>query len=311
MSQQVKPTVGKREGRFDLVRNWQLYAMVALPLALLILFSYVPMTGIVIAFKDYSLRRGIWGSDWVGMKHFENFLTSPIFKSMFQNTLILSVYSFLAGYFVPILLALCLNEISRPLVKKGIQMVTFFPYMISVVVMTGMLMQFFHLNGGFVNNIIRMLGGTPKDFMGDKYLFRHLYTWSGVWQTAGYSAVIYIAALSGVDPQITESAVLDGVNRIQKIRYIDLPSIAPTITITLILGLGSLMSIGHEKAYLMQNDLNIEYSELISTYIYKRGLLTMQFSYSTAIGLFNSVINIVLLVFANTISHRLNGNGLW
>lgn len=311
MSQHVKPTVGKREGRFDLVRNWQLYAMVALPLALLILFSYVPMTGIVIAFKDYSLRRGIWGSDWVGMKHFENFLTSPIFKSMFQNTLILSVYSFLAGYFVPILLALCLNEISRPMVKKGIQMVTFFPYMISVVVMTGMLMQFFHLNGGFVNNIIRMLGGTPKDFMGDKYLFRHLYTWSGVWQTAGYSAVIYIAALSGVDPQITESAVLDGVNRIQKIRYIDLPSIAPTITITLILGLGSLMSIGHEKAYLMQNDLNIEYSELISTYIYKRGLLTMQFSYSTAIGLFNSVINIVLLVFANTISHRLNGNGLW
>lgn len=311
MSQQVKPTVGKREGRFDLVRNWQLYAMVALPLALLILFSYVPMTGIVIAFKDYSLRRGIWGSDWVGIKHFENFLTSPIFKSMFQNTLILSVYSFLAGYFVPILLALCLNEISRPLVKKGIQMVTFFPYMISVVVMTGMLMQFFHLNGGFVNNIIRMLGGTPKDFMGDKYLFRHLYTWSGVWQTAGYSAVIYIAALSGVDPQITESAVLDGVNRIQKIRYIDLPSIAPTITITLILGLGSLMGIGHEKAYLMQNDLNIEYSELISTYIYKRGLLTMQFSYSTAIGLFNSVINIVLLVFANTISHRLNGNGLW
>ncbi len=311
MSQHVKPTVGKREGRFDLVRNWQLYAMVALPLALLILFSYVPMTGIVIAFKDYSLRRGIWGSDWVGMKHFENFLTSPVFKSMFQNTLILSVYSFLAGYFVPILLALCLNEISRPMVKKGIQMVTFFPYMISVVVMTGMLMQFFHLNGGFVNNIIRMLGGTPKDFMGDKYLFRHLYTWSGVWQTAGYSAVIYIAALSGVDPQITESAVLDGMNRIQKIRYIDLPSIAPTITITLILGLGSLMSIGHEKAYLMQNDLNIEYSELISTYIYKRGLLTMQFSYSTAIGLFNSVINIVLLVFANTISHRLNGNGLW
>lgn len=306
-----KSPVVRRESRFDLVRNWQLYAMVALPLALLVVFSYIPMTGVVIAFKDYSLRRGIWGSDWVGLKHFENFLTSPIFKSMFQNTLILSIYSFLAGYFVPILLALCLNEISRPLVKKGIQMVTFFPYMISVVVMTGMLMQFFHLNGGFVNNIIRMLGGTPKDFMGDKYLFRHLYTWSGVWQTAGYSAVIYIAALSGVDPQITESAVLDGVNRLQKIRYIDLPSIAPTITITLILGLGSLMSIGHEKAYLMQNDLNIEYSELISTYIYKRGLLTMQFSYSTAIGLFNSVINIILLVFANTISHKLNGNGLW
>lgn len=310
MRQQTKP-VAKKHFEFDFVKNWQLYAMVILPVALLILFSYIPMAGIIIAFKDFSLRRSIWGSSWVGLKHFESFLSSPIFASMFENTLILSLYSFLAGYFVPILLAICLNEITRPHLKKGIQMVTFFPYMISVVVMTGMLMQFFHLNGGFVNNLIRLFGGTPKDFMGDKSLFRHLYTWSGVWQNAGYSAVIYIAALSGVDPQITESAVLDGVNRLQKIRYIDLPSIAPTITITLILGLGGLMSIGHEKAYLMQNDLNIEYSELISTYIYKRGLITMQFSYSTAIGLFNSIINIVLLIVANTISNKISHTGLW
>lgn len=296
---------------FDFKSNWQLYAMVAIPVIFLIIFAYIPMGGLTLAFKDYSVKKGIFSSPWVGLKHFENFLGSPIFLNIFWNTVILSLYQFFAGFFIPIVLAVFMNELINPFAKKASQMITFFPYLISVVVMTGMLLQFFSPNGGLVNNTIALFGGETRDFMADPTLFRHLYVWSGVWQTAGYSAVIYIAALAGVDPQMTESAILDGATRIKKIWYIYLPTIAPTITIMLILGIGGIMSIGYEKAYLMQNNLNLDVSEIISTYIYKRGLVKFQFSYSTAIGFFNSVVNVVLLVVANTMSRRFSETSLW
>lgn len=293
------------------LRHWQLWLMVLPPVAYLVIFCYIPMGGVIMAFKDYSLKAGILASPWVGLKHFNNFIGSPLFGNLMRNTIVLSVYQFVAGFFIPIILALFMNEVGKKLFKKSAQMITFFPYLISVVVLTGILLQFLGPNGGFVNNIITMFGGKSRDFMADPKLFRHIYVWSGVWQTAGYNAVIYIAALSSVDTQLVESAILDGVTRIQRIRYIDLPAIAPTVTIMLLLGIGGIMSIGYEKAYLMQNNLNLDVSELISTYIYKRGLLNFQFSYSTAIGLFNSAVNFILLFAANFISKRVSQTSLW
>lgn len=295
----------------EIVRNWQLYLMVTPPMIFLLVFCYAPMGGIVLAFKDYSIRKGIFGSPWVGFEHFENFVTSPLFGTLLRNTLILSIYTFIVNFIIPIILALFINEIARPIFKKAVQMITFFPYLISVVVIAGMILQFLNLNGGLVNNIIRLFGGTPVDFMAKPEYFRHIYVWTDAWQRAGYGAVIYIAALAGIDPQLSESAILDGVTRLKRIRYIDLPTIAPTVTIMLLMGIGGIMSIGYEKTYLLQNNLNLDVSELISTYIYKRGLLNFEFSYSTAIGLFNSVVNLVLLISANAISKRVSETSLW
>lgn len=295
----------------EIVRNWQLYLMVTPPMIFLLVFCYAPMGGIILAFKDYSIRKGIFGSPWVGFEHFENFVTSPLFGTLLRNTLILSLYTFVVNFIIPIILALFINEIARPIFKKAVQMITFFPYLISVVVIAGMILQFLNLNGGLVNNIIRLFGGTPVDFMAKPEYFRHIYVWTDAWQRAGYGAVIYIAALAGIDPQLSESAILDGVTRLKRIRYIDLPTIAPTVTIMLLMGIGGIMSIGYEKTYLLQNNLNLDVSELISTYIYKRGLLNFEFSYSTAIGLFNSVVNLVLLISANAISKRVSETSLW
>ncbi len=301
----------KAKKPLEIVRNWQLYAMVTPPMIFLLVFCYAPMGGIVLAFKDYSIRKGIFGSPWVGFEHFENFVTSPLFGTLLRNTLILSLYTFVVNFIIPIILALFINEIARPIFKKAVQMITFFPYLISVVVIAGMILQFLNLNGGLVNNIIRLFGGTAVDFMAKPEYFRHIYVWTDAWQRAGYGAVIYIAALAGIDPQLSESAILDGVTRLKRIRYIDLPTIAPTVTIMLLMGIGGIMSIGYEKTYLLQNNLNLDVSELISTYIYKRGLLNFEFSYSTAIGLFNSVVNLVLLISANAISKRVSETSLW
>ncbi len=212
---------------------------------------------------------------------------------------------------MPIILALCLNEIKNILFKKTVQMITYFPYFISTVVMVGIVLQMLNLQGGFVNNLITLLGGKPINFMGIPKLWRHIYVWSGVWQNTGYGAIIYIAALSGVDPQLIESAVIDGASRIQRVRHIDLPAIAPTVTIMLILGIGGIMNVGFEKVYLMQNNLNLDVSEIISTYVYKRGLQHYQYSYSTAVGLFNSIVNFILLLIANTVARRIGESSLW
>ena len=294
-----------------MARQWQLYAFLLIPVALVIIFNYVPMYGITLAFKDYKIKQGILGSPWAGGKYFNQFFSSPNFSLTLKNTLILSLYSLAAGFPMPILLALCLNEVKQQWFKKLVQMVSYAPYFISTVVMVGMLIQLMNVRTGFVNKLISAVGGMPVDFMAVPGLFRTIYVWSGIWQSMGYSAIIYIAALSNADPSLYEAAIIDGASRLQKIVHIDIPTIVPTITLLLIMSLGNVMSVGAEKVYLMQNNLNLLTSEIISTYVYKIGLISGQFSLSTAVGVFNSVINFILIVIVNAIAKRVGETSLW
>lgn len=306
----AKKSMGKRIS-VEVKRHWQLYLMLVLPVTYLIIFAYFPMGGAIIAFKDYSIRGGIWGSEWVGLKHFKNFFTTPDFKNLMTNTLALSLYSLIISFPMPILLALAINEMRGRHYKKVVQMVTYLPYFISTVVLVGIMQNIFSVRTGLVNNIITLFGGTAVDFMGKPELFRSLYVWSGVWQGMGYSAVIYIAALASVDISQTEAAIIDGAGRFARVWNVDIPAIMPTIVIQLILAVGSIMSLGFEKVYLMQNPVNMQSSEIISTFVYKRGLINFQYSYATAVGLFNSVCNLVLIVLANMFSKKVNETSLW
>lgn len=306
----AKKSMGKRIS-VEVKRHWQLYLMLVLPVTYLIIFAYLPMGGAVIAFKDYSIRGGIWGSEWVGLKHFKNFFTTPDFKNLMTNTLALSLYSLIISFPMPILLALAINEMRGRHYKKVVQMVTYLPYFISTVVLVGIMQNIFSVRTGLVNNIIMLFGGKAVDFMGKPGLFRSLYVWSGVWQGMGYSAVIYIAALASVDISQTEAAIIDGAGRFARVWNVDIPAIMLTIVIQLILAVGSIMSLGFEKVYLMQNPVNMQTSEIISTFVYKRGLINFQYSYATAVGLFNSVCNMVLIVLANMFSKRVNETSLW
>ena len=306
----ARKSMGKRIS-VEVKRHWQLYLMLVLPVTYLIIFAYLPMGGAVIAFKDYSIRGGIWGSEWVGLKHFKNFFTTPDFKNLMTNTLALSLYSLIISFPMPILLALAINEMRGRHYKKVVQMVTYLPYFISTVVLVGIMQNIFSVRTGLVNNIIMLFGGKAIDFMGKPGLFRSLYVWSGVWQGMGYSAVIYIAALASVDISQTEAAIIDGAGRFARVWNVDIPAIMPTIVIQLSLAVGSLMSLGFEKVYLMQNPVNMQTSEIISTFVYKRGLINFQYSYATAVGLFNSVCNMVLIVLANMFSKRVNETSLW
>ena len=227
------------------------------------------------------------------------------------NTLALSLYSLIISFPMPILLALAINEMRGRHYKKMVQMVTYLPYFISTVVLVGIMQNIFSVRTGLVNNIITLFGGTAVDFMGKPELFRSLYVWSGVWQGMGYSAVIYIAALASVDISQTEAAIIDGAGRFARVWNVDIPAIMPTIVIQLILAVGSIMSLGFEKVYLMQNPVNMQSSEIISTFVYKRGLINFQYSYATAVGLFNSVCNLVLIVLANMFSKKVNETSLW
>ena len=292
-------------------KHWQLYIVFAVPLAFLICFSYIPMYGIIIAFKDFTATQGIFGSPWAGMKYFNQFFNSYQFVRLLSNTLILSVYGLIAGFPIPILLALSLNECKNVRFKKAVQMVTYAPYFISTVVLVSIMSLMLAPKTGLVNHIIVALGGTEINFMGEPTLFRHLYVWSGVWQSKGFSSVIYIAALAGIDPTLHEAAVIDGASKIKRIWHIDLPGIAPTIIINLILNTGSIMSIGYEKVLLMQNSLNMSKSDIIATYVYRIGLEDRQYSLSTAVNLFNSVINCILLVVVNQIARKFSETSLW
>ena len=285
--------------------------MLLLPLAYIIVFCYVPMGGIAIAFKDYSFKKGIMGSDWVGMKYFVQFFENPDLIRLLKNTLILSFYQLLVSFPAPIILALALNMIGGKRFKKFMQSLTYAPYFISTVVMVGIILQCLHLNIGIVNNMMETVNIDRVDFMGKASYFRHIFVWSGVWQTTGYSAIIYIAALGNTDQSLVEASLIDGANRLQRIRNIELPALKPIITIQLILAVGSIMGIGFEKVFLMQNSLNLPISEIISTYVYKRGLRDMQYSFATAVGLFNSVVNFILLFAANKISKKFGDTSLW
>lgn len=300
-------------GRFlkNLRKYWQYYILLLPALAYFLIFCYGPMYGAQIAFRNFNARDGITGSAWVGFAHFERFFRSPYFGSLLRNTFVISIYGLLAGFPLPILLALSLNELKGTKVKKLAQTVTYAPYFISTVVMCGMLIAFLNPNTGIINKLIAALGGEPVPFLSEAALFPSIYVWSGVWQGTGWGSVIYFVALSGVDPQLLEAATLDGATRWQKIWYVNLPALMPTIVIMLIMNCGSLLSVGYEKAFLLQNALNLETSEVISTYVYKTGLVSAQYSFSTAIGLFNSVVNLILLVTVNAVSRRIGENSLW
>lgn len=289
------------------------YILLIPSLILLIVFTYIPMYGVIIAFKDFRPVSGILGSQWVGFYNFERFFKQAAFWRILKNTLILSLYSLAAGFPIPIILALLLNSSVNTKFKKIVQTITYIPHFISVVVFVSMLNVFFSPNLGMVHQFMSFLGmgDTPLRILMEASAFPHLYVWTGVWSGMGWSSIIYLAALSGVDQSMHEAAVVDGANKFQRMFYIDLPSIVPTIVTLLILNCGSVLNVGFEKVYLMQNSMNLNVSEIISTYVYKMGLLNSQYSYSTAIGLFNSVINMILLLTVDRISKKLGQDGLF
>jgi ABC-type polysaccharide transport system permease subunit len=299
------------EARRSVRRHWQLYLLILIPVAYFVIFKYIPISNAVIAFKDYSPIKGPWGSPWVGFKNFDLFFHNPVFWTLLKNTFILAVYLVLASFPIPIILAIALNELRQGVFRKTVQLVTYAPYFISTVVVVSMTLLVLSPRIGFVNDAIGLFGIPQVDFLGDPNYFRHIYVWSDVWQTTGYSAVIYLAALSGIDPALHESAKIDGASRLQRIRNVDIPGIMPTAVIILVLGVGNIMSIGFEKAFLLQNQLNLSQSEIIATYVYKTGLLNADFSMATAVGLFNSVLNLFLLLAVNFVAKRITGNGLW
>jgi putative aldouronate transport system permease protein len=315
MYMQIQKTPSHRLVRRSMLRrlltSWQLYLCLLPAVVYLFLFNYMPMYGVIIAFKNYKPGLGIAGSSWVGLKHFQQFVNSVQFPVLMRNTFLLSVYSLLFGFPIPVLLALMLNEVKNLPFKKVVQNATYIPYFISTVVMVAMIINFTAVDTGVINTFIRWFGGSPLDFMGKSEYFRSLYVVSGIWQSMGWNSIIYIAALAGVDVQLYEAAQIDGASRMQRIWHVSLPGIAPTVIMLFILNCGSLLNVGYEKVYLMQNAMNIDVSEVISTYVYKVGLLGAKFSYTSAIGLFNTLINFLLLLAVNFISRRVSDVSLF
>jgi len=295
----------------EIKKNWELYLFCIPGLILIAVFNYVPMfNGILLAFKKYMPKLGINGSPWIGFSNFEKFFSSYNFLLYLKNTLRLSFYSLLVGFPAPIIFAIMVNEVSHRKFKKFVQTVSYAPNFISVVVIVGMLKLFFD-DQGIVNNIIDLIGGARVNFNLKVANFPHMYVWSGIWQGLGYSAIIYIAALSNVDPQLIDAARIDGASKVQRIWHIEFPVLIPTMTIMLIFALGGIMGVAFEKVLLMQTPLNLEYSEVIATYVYKVGIINSQYSFSAAVGLFNSVVSFVLLIFFNFLAKRVSETSLW
>ncbi|MZQ86970.1 ABC transporter permease subunit [Paenibacillus sp. 5J-6] len=292
-------------------KNWQLYLIILPSLLYLLIFKYVPMAGVQIAFKNYVVTKGIWGSDWIGFKHFIDFFRLPIFWRIIKNTALLSLYSLVVGFPAPIILALALNELRNGVFKRAVQLVTFAPYFISTVIMVSIIMLFLSPQLGFVHLLADKFGFPAENIMSKPEYFKTVYVLSDVWQFTGYASVIYIAALAGVDPHLYEAAKVDGASRFQRMIHIDLPSLMPTAVILLILNAGQIMNVGFEKVYLMQNAINVGASEVISTYVYKMGLVGANFSFSAAVGLFNAVVNLLLLIVVNYVARKNSETSLW
>ena len=291
-------------------RHWQLYLLLILPLTWVIIFRYIPMYGLQIAFRDYRIADGFFHSPWAGLRHFRSFMGSHQFPRLVGNTVILSLYTLVAGFFPPIILAVALNECRLRFFQKSVQLITYAPYFLSTVVVVSMLMQIFALHG-VVNAFISMFGGTPISFLANAGLFRHLYVWSEVWQRMGYTAIIYIAALAGINPELQEAAEIDGANIWKRIWHVDLPGIMPTVIILFILSTANILNVGFEKVFLMQNPLNMNVSDIIATFTWRMGLVDMNFSFATAVGLFQSVISFVFLLTVNKISRHISDISLW
>jgi putative aldouronate transport system permease protein len=304
----------KKATRALMRRHWQMYLLLLIPVVYILIFNYYPMLGAQIAFKRFRSSLGIWGSPWIGFSNFIKFFQSYQFSRVVSNTILLSVYQLIAGFPFPIIFALLLNTIANRYYKKVVQTVTYLPYFISTVVLVGMMLQLLDPLTGIYGKLVRTLTGHGAvNLFGRASYFPHIYVWSGVWQSMGWNSIIYLAALSAVSPELHEAGKIDGMSRLMRIVYIDFPAILPTATILLILNFGGIMNIGFEKIWLMQNNLNLARSEVISTYVYKIGMVvgSGDFSYASAIGLFNSAINLLLIVIVNKICGRIGGNSLW
>ncbi len=296
-----KPRSGKSLGQ-RILENWQLYAMLAVPFILTLIYKYQPMYGIQIAFRDFVATRGYWGSEWVGFKWFTRFFNAPTFWRMIKNTVLLSLYSLLWSFPIPIILALMINQLRFQKFKRVTQTVLYAPHLISTMVVCGMIRIFLSPSGGLIN----LIAGTNIDFMTQSSAFRTIYIASGIWQDAGWGIIVYMATLANIDTSHYEAAKIDGASMFQRILYIDIPELLPTIVLMLIMAAGGLMNVGFEKVYLLQTDLNKATSDTIAVYVYQQGIERAQYSYSTAIGLFNTVINIILLIIVNKITKTLS-----
>jgi len=291
--------------------NWVLYLFCLAGIIITIIFHYVPIYGVQIAFREFSPRLGMTGSPWVGWQHFERFFASPLARRTIANTLIISAYQLVAGFPIPILLALLLNSFRRARYRKVIQTVTYAPHFISTIVMAGMVILFLSPGSGVVNTIIGFFGVQPINFMMDSSLWRHIFVWSGIWQTMGFSSVLYFATLSGINPEYYEAAKVDGASKLKCIIHLEIPMLVPMMTMMLILSFGGLMSIGMERVLALQNDLNLSVSEVVSTYTYRVGLIQNNMGFAAAIGLFNSAVNAVLLLAVNFITGKFFGRSLF
>ncbi|RAX20460.1 sugar ABC transporter permease [Actinomyces sp. Z5] len=294
-----------------LKRYWQLWAMVLPATAFVLVFAYVPMYGIQLAFREFDFTAGLTGGRFVGLKYFQQFFDSPMFATLMRNTVLISITTLVLGFIAPIILALLINQLMRSRIKRWVQTITYLPHFISVVVIVGMLQVFLSPSDGLLTRLLASIGISGTNFLGDTGSFVPVYVLSDIWQHAGWNSIIYLAALAGVNTQLYEAARIDGANRWQLIRHVDIPALVPTMIILLILNMGNVLNTGFEKVFLMQNTLNLPISEVISTYTYKIGILSSQFSYSTAIGLFNTLINFTFLVLANRIAKRVSDTSLW
>ncbi|WP_312098382.1 ABC transporter permease subunit [Niallia sp.] len=292
-------------------KNWDLYLLITPIIAYFIIFKYIPMYGVQIAFKEFIAVEGILNSPWVGLEHFERFFQSFYFERLLSNTLLIGLYELAIGFPIPIILALLINEVKNKYFKPFIQTITYAPHFLSIVVVVGILYLFLSPQTGIVNQVIVFFGGEPIYFMAEPGWFKTIFVFSGVWQNMGWSSIIYLAALSAIDPQLHEAAKIDGASRLQRIWHINLPGIKPTIIIMLILQCGSILGVGFEKVFLMQNSLNMSASDVISTHVYRTGIIGADYSYSAAIGLFESVVNLVILLVVNYTAKKVNKVSLW
>ncbi|MCI8520758.1 MAG: sugar ABC transporter permease [Clostridia bacterium] len=295
----------------DLWRNWKLYLIFLPVLIYYIIFMYGPMYGALIAFKDFNPMKGIMGSDWVGFYHFKDFFTSPDFRKILFNTLNISISSIIWGFPAPIILALMINEVRTNVLKRGVQTITYMPHFISLVVVCGLIKTFLGTDG-FITQLLAKIGlCEPSNMLGNKNYFVPIYVLSGIWQEVGWGSIIYLAALTGISQDLYEAAEVDGAGKWRQLFSITLPSLVPTIIVMLILRMGSVMTVGFEKIILLYNPLTMDTADVISSYVYRRGLVESNFSYSTAVGLFNSVVNCILLFTTNFISKRGTGESIW
>ncbi|WP_235019883.1 ABC transporter permease [Ruania rhizosphaerae] len=292
-------------------RYWQLWVMALPAIGFVVLFAYVPMYGLQLAFREFDFTAGLTGGEWVGLKYFRQFFESPQFWTLMRNTVVISVTTLVVGFIAPIALALLVNQVIGRRRKRFLQTATYLPHFISIVVIVGMLQVFLSPSSGLITRVAEMVGVSGANFLGDTSAFVPVYVISEVWQHAGWNSIIYLAALASVDPQLYEAARIDGAGRFTIIRHIDLPALVPTMIVLFILNMGTVLSTGFEKIFLMQNPLNLGVSEVLATYVYKIGILSNQFSYGTAIGLFNTLINFTFLVITNQVAKRVSNTSLW